>query len=65
MKDDPKCLTVRGSAPIVLLALVAALTAPLGANPEITVDLPGGATMDFVWIEPETWAEVKLRAQGQ
>ena len=26
------------------------------ANPEITVELPGGATMDFVWIEPGTFA---------
>jgi len=25
------------------------------ANEEITVDLPGGATMDFVWIEPGTF----------
>ena len=25
------------------------------ANPEITVDLPGGATMEFVWIEPGTF----------
>ena len=22
------------------------------ANQEVTVDLPGGATIDFVWIEP-------------
>jgi formylglycine-generating enzyme required for sulfatase activity len=25
------------------------------ANPEMTVDLPGGATMEFVWIEPGTF----------
>ena len=25
------------------------------ANPEITVDLPGGATMEMVWIEPGTF----------
>ena len=37
----------------VLTAMLAA--APLLANPEMTVDLPGGATMDFVWIEPGTF----------
>ena len=25
------------------------------ANPETSVELPGGATMDFVWIEPGTF----------
>lgn len=38
---------------IALATLIAA--APLFGNPEMTVDLPGGATMDFVWIEPGTF----------
>ena len=38
---------------ILLTSLVAA--APLYADPEVTVDLPGGAAMDFVWIEPGTF----------
>lgn len=33
---------------VILTALLAAV--PLFANPEMTVDLLGGATMDFVWI---------------
>ncbi|MFA6107609.1 MAG: formylglycine-generating enzyme family protein [Candidatus Latescibacterota bacterium] len=38
------------SASLVLLWVSVAY-----ANPETTVDLPGGATMDFVWIEPGTF----------
>jgi formylglycine-generating enzyme required for sulfatase activity len=37
---------------IILTALYSSL---VQANDEITVDLPGGATMDFVWIEPGTY----------
>jgi len=36
-------------------AMVASVLFPVDsvyANPEITVELPGGATMEFVWIEP-------------
>ena len=35
-----------------VLVLLAASAAALYANPEITVELPGDTTMDFVWIEP-------------
>ncbi|HIG17240.1 MAG TPA: hypothetical protein EYQ31_08080 [Candidatus Handelsmanbacteria bacterium] len=34
-----------------LLIIFVAVTAAM-ANPEITVQLPGQATMDFVWTEP-------------
>ena len=40
--------TVLGVALVCLSAVLAR------ANPEITVGLPGGATMEFVWIEPGT-----------
>ena len=36
---------------LTVVALLASVAVAL-ANPEMTVDLPGGATMDFVWIEP-------------
>ena len=39
---------------LILANRAEAQIAPRVANPEITVDLPGGATMDFVWIEPGT-----------
>ncbi|MFC1525890.1 formylglycine-generating enzyme family protein [Candidatus Latescibacterota bacterium] len=39
----------------LVLTLSALASTPVFANPEITVDLPGGATMDFVWIEPRTF----------
>ena len=35
--------------------LILLLNGNVFANPEITVDLPGGATIDFVWIEPGTF----------
>ena len=38
-----------------LRGVVALAAAPAFANPEMTVELPGGATMDFVWIEPGTF----------
>ena len=36
------------------------------ANPERTVDLPGGPTMDFVWIEPgpSPWAHQSRSQNG-
>lgn len=39
------------------LAILAILTATsiTYANPVITVDLPGGAAMDFVWIQPSSF----------
>jgi formylglycine-generating enzyme required for sulfatase activity len=39
----------------MLRMLVLVLCGTAYANPEITVDLPGGATMEFVWIEPGTF----------
>ena len=38
-----------------VLGLVAFAAAPAFANPEMTVELPGGVTMEFVWIEPGTF----------
>jgi formylglycine-generating enzyme required for sulfatase activity len=41
-----------------LLLIVALLVASWGlsyANPERTFDLPGGTTMEMVWIEPGTF----------
>ena len=37
------------------LLLLAATATALYGNPEMTVELPGGASMDFVWIEPGTF----------
>ena len=37
------------------LILILLLYGSAYANPEMTVDLPGGATMEFVWIEPGTF----------
>ena len=35
------------------VAVLTALAANMAfASPEVTVDLRGGTTMDFVWIEP-------------
>ena len=41
--------------PLCTLALCALAVTGVVANPEITVDLPGGATMAFVRIEPGTF----------
>ena len=38
-----------------VLGVVALAAASAFANPEMTVELPGGATMDFGWIEPGTF----------
>lgn len=38
-----------------MLLLLLVFHSGVWANEEITVDLPGGATMDFVWIEPGTF----------
>ena len=46
-----------------LLAVFVA--SPLYANPEITVDLPGGATMDFLWVEPGTFLMGTTEEQEQ
>ena len=46
-------IIVRGTW-LLLIGLLA-LCGTAYANPEITVDLPDGATMDFVWIEPGTF----------
>jgi len=35
------------------------------ANEEITVELPGGATMEFVWIEPGTFTMGTTKEQEQ
>ena len=43
------------AASLLMPLIVQLLTAQASANPEITVDLPGGATMDFVWIQPGTF----------
>ena len=44
---------------LILFLIIAnsaeAQIAPRVANPEVTVDLPGAVTMDFVWIEPGTF----------
>jgi len=40
---------------IVSIALVLVWVGVGYANEEITVELPGGATMEFVWIEPGTF----------
>jgi formylglycine-generating enzyme required for sulfatase activity len=40
---------------LLTLAAVLLCAATAFANPEMTADLPGGATMDFVWIEPGTF----------
>ena len=40
---------------ILRLILLCAWVSAADANEEITVDLPGGATMEFVWIEPGTF----------
>lgn len=37
---------------ILLIVLPLVWVGAGSANEEITVDLPGGATMEFVWIEP-------------
>ena len=42
----------------MLLTMVLALGVCFGvgyANEEITVELPGGTTMEMVWIEPGTF----------
>ena len=39
---------------LTILVLLMAATSLFG-NPEVRVDIPGGATMDFVWIEPGTF----------
>ena len=36
-----------------------------GANQEITVELPGGATMEMVWIEPGTFVMGTTEEQEQ
>jgi formylglycine-generating enzyme required for sulfatase activity len=38
-----------------VLGLLALATAPAFTNPEMTEELPGGATMDFIWIDPGTF----------
>ena len=38
------------------LVLFLVLHSGVWANEEINVDLPGGAAMEFVWIEPGTFA---------
>jgi hypothetical protein len=40
---------------LLTLAAVLSWVGAALAHPEMTVDLPGGATMDFVWIEPATF----------
>jgi len=40
---------------LCLLSFCLLTRADGAADPEITVDLPGGATMAFVWIEPDTF----------
>ena len=47
--------------PILLILLASAVY----ANEEITVELPGGATMEFVWIEPGTFVMGTTDAQEQ
>lgn len=48
---------------ILLRSLLAA--APVCGNPETTVNLPGGATMGFVWIEPGMFTMGTAEAQEQ
>ena len=45
-----------------MLSLIATCT---WANPEITVDLPGGVSMDFVWIEPGVFSMGVTEQQKQ
>ena len=40
---------------ILMIALLLTWVSAGNANDETTVELPGGATMDFVWIEPGTF----------
>ena len=51
---------------LLLLLMLALTAAPLSANPEVTVDLPNGATMVFVWIDPGTFTmgSSQLGAEG-
>ena len=43
-----RLILIAGAASVHMAAV------PLHANPKITVELPGGAMMEFVWIEPGT-----------
>jgi formylglycine-generating enzyme required for sulfatase activity len=53
--ERPERLRGRAIQIYALLGLAVLAWTPLAANPEMTVDLPGGATMDFVWIGPGTF----------
>lgn len=61
--DASGILTYTGSATATVIAgqqvtvrIVLRPTGVTGSEKEITVALPGGVTMDFVWIEPGTFA---------
>jgi formylglycine-generating enzyme required for sulfatase activity len=61
---DGERFTLEASNPTARAVTSTAVVGSLGPAAQLTVELPGGATMEFVWIEPGTFTMGSPASEG-